>query len=416
MIIFLIHFSFGVVGSEFSQLNGHFFSDAVSGLIYFLLLHMKNIEKHERILINKGTFSCLEKFYVLVCFKMYRRSILRCLTSNVTATRTSVKISYRSYCVARSRPKLSRIKTKPHSNEKPNSLSAVAHLFLNEDNFKTVSYNEHGNPKTVIAGKKPWVKNVEDDTESEAEESYYDFAEQHEEEENELDIKEEDLIKDAEGELDDYMEDIIAVQNVQISEQTSIVEQTKAIKSGTPNPKIPMSDVSCQGCGAFFHCKDASIPGYLPSERFVTLTKQQLRLSLCQRCNLMYNYDICLNVKSTEEEFKRIISTINQEISLILLVVDLTDIRNSLMSGLFSLLKKQGRPIYIVGNKIDSIPMDETGYLKRIRTILFEECEKVGLNPSGRNIKNICVVSAKTGYGIENLVSHLMVNWKYNGN
>jgi hypothetical protein len=47
---------------------------------------------------------------------------------------------------------------------------------------------------------------------------------------------------------------------------------------------------------------------------------------------------------------------------------------------------------------------------------LFEECEKVGLNPSGRNIKNICVVSAKTGYGIENLVSHLMVNWKYNGN
>jgi hypothetical protein len=25
-------------------------------------------------------------------------------------------------------------------------------------------------------------------------------------------------------------------------------------------------------------------------------------------------------------------------------------------------------------------------------------------------------VSAKTGYGIENLVSHLMVNWKYNGN
>lgn len=342
---------------------------------------------------------------------MYRRNILRCFTSNVTVTRTSVKTNYRSYCVARSRPKLSRIKTKPTANENLNSLSAVAHLFLNEDNFKTVSYNEHGNLKN---GKKAWVKNIEDDTESDAEESAYNFAEQ--EEENELDIKEEELIKDAEGELDDYVEDIIAVQNLQFSEQTSIAEQTKDIKSGTPNPKIPMSDVSCQGCGAFFHCKDASIPGYLPSEKFIALSKQQLRLSLCQRCNLMYNYDICLNVKSTEEEFKRIISTINQEISLILVVVDLTDIRNSLMSGLFSLLKKQGRPIYIVGNKIDSIPMDETGYLKRIRKILFEECEKVGLNPSGRNIKNISLVSAKTGYGIENLVSHLMVNWKYNGN
>lgn len=48
---------------------------------------------------------------------------------------------------------------------------------------------------------------------------------------------------------------------------------------GTPNPDIPVSEVPCGGCGALLHCKESSIPGYLPSELFQGLSRAQLTVS-----------------------------------------------------------------------------------------------------------------------------------------
>lgn len=48
---------------------------------------------------------------------------------------------------------------------------------------------------------------------------------------------------------------------------------------GTPNPTIPVSEVPCGGCGALLHCKESSIPGYLPSELFKGLSKAELTVS-----------------------------------------------------------------------------------------------------------------------------------------
>lgn len=49
---------------------------------------------------------------------------------------------------------------------------------------------------------------------------------------------------------------------------------------GSPNPKIPVSKVPCYGCGSYLHCKDSSIPGYLPSELFANKTNEQLSVCL----------------------------------------------------------------------------------------------------------------------------------------
>lgn len=48
---------------------------------------------------------------------------------------------------------------------------------------------------------------------------------------------------------------------------------------GTPNPTVPVSEVPCGGCGALLHCKESSIPGYLPSELFQGLSKAELTVS-----------------------------------------------------------------------------------------------------------------------------------------
>lgn len=356
---------------------------------------------------------------------MFKRYIARYL-SLIRSKNTNASKHSHSYVKTEEKlppEKHDKYKRKTYSKEKPKinvndtSLSAITQLFLNVENESTGTTNEKELIPSFI-GKSQVQHYFEEDDEGEVDLLHHsDSPDSFVDVDDDANVyaDDDDVLLGAEGELQDFKEDIIAVPNLHSLTKKTISDSMKAIKSGTPNPRIPMSDITCPGCGAHFHCKDPSIPGYIPSERFTSVTKNQLRQSLCQRCNLMENYNICLNVRSTEEEFDKLITTINEDHSLIILVVDLTDIRNSIMSQFFKLIQYPARHIYVVGNKIDSIPMDETGYLKRIRTTLFKECENAGLNKR-KNIKYVSVISAKTGYGIEDLISHLMVDWKYKGN
>ena len=185
---------------------------------------------------------------------------------------------------------------------------------------------------------------------------------------------------------------------------------------GTPDPyKDILKDVLCGGCGSILHCTDPGMPGYMSSELYKTLTREELQKSKCTRCNLMEQYDIMLEVKASDSEFSTILSKIKFEKSLILVIVDLTDIENSLIKNLFEHIGKR-RPLYIIGNKVDLIPNDGRGYLTRIRKTLMKACEENGLNPSGQNIKHVALLSGKTGYGVEDLVTKLLVDWKFLGN
>lgn len=212
-----------------------------------------------------------------------------------------------------------------------------------------------------------------------------------------------------------FIEDIFLDDDVPHARtaQTKQTKQKQKVK-GTPDPSIPMSDVPCSGCGATLHCQDPIIPGYLPSEKFKCLTRVDMRTSVCQRCFLIQVYNMFLNVRVSAETYPQILQDIKRTKALVVVVVDLFDMKNSVFKDL---LKHIGtnRPLFVVGNKVDTIPKDSPGYLARTRKALLATCESSGLNPTGKNIRHVCMVSAKTGYGIENLVTKLMTVWQLKG-
>lgn len=48
------------------------------------------------------------------------------------------------------------------------------------------------------------------------------------------------------------------------------------INHGTPDKSIAISEVPCGGCGALLHCRDHTVPGYIPSKVFKEMKKKEL--------------------------------------------------------------------------------------------------------------------------------------------
>ena len=64
--------------------------------------------------------------------------------------------------------------------------------------------------------------------------------------------------------------------------------------------------------------------------------------------------------------------------------------------------------------QVDLLPKDEKGYLGRARQTLIDICRKKGFM-SDAYVHHVTLVSGKTGYGIEELVSKLMKDWSRRG-
>ncbi len=97
---------------------------------------------------------------------------------------------------------------------------------------------------------------------------------------------------------------------------------------------------------------------------------------------------------------------------MVVLVVDLTDFPCSIWPGLLDIIGSK-RPVCVVGNKVDLIPKDSKGYLDRMKQSLIVELEKCGLNRA--NIKHVSLISATTGYGVEQLITKIQNSWGYRG-
>lgn len=182
---------------------------------------------------------------------------------------------------------------------------------------------------------------------------------------------------------------------------------------GTPDPTVPMSKVPCHGCGALLHCQGPGIPGYVPSQKFISTPENQLKDITCQRCHLLLAFNIAVDIAVGPSDYEAIISEIKQKIALLVLVVDLTDLPDSFCKTMTSLTGRK-RPLYIIGNKVDLLPKDDDGYLTRIRNSLLKLCEDCGLSKK-EDIKHVALISAKTGYGIEDLITQLMCDWSHKG-
>ncbi|CAD5115440.1 DgyrCDS4416 [Dimorphilus gyrociliatus] len=190
-------------------------------------------------------------------------------------------------------------------------------------------------------------------------------------------------------------------------------EKKKPLLRGSPDPTTPISKTPCGGCGAFLHCQNPGIPGYMPSEQFKIIPSYELRSHICQRCFMMKELNVVTDLALPPEEYENVIKEIENKNHLSIIVVDLLDMPNSLYAGFKQLINKK-QPVYVLGNKVDLIPKDAPGYLKRINNTLRHYCQKLNIAPQNK-IHYLGLISAKTGYGIEDLVTKLLKDWKRKG-
>ncbi|XP_078145256.1 nitric oxide-associated protein 1 [Centroberyx gerrardi] len=217
-------------------------------------------------------------------------------------------------------------------------------------------------------------------------------------------------------------DDLIQFHDTDFPPDPSIVSTSKKKKKkkgsgqqkiyGTPDVDEPVSATCCSGCGAALHCTAAAVPGYLPSEKYKTLLRDgRLRSATCQRCFLLTHHRQALSVSMSKDQYRDVVRRIKSQKALVLLVVDLLDVPDSIVPDLPELVGTNKR-VVVLGNKVDLLPGDSAGYLQRVRRQLTRYCADAGL---GRQVRDVQLISAKTGYGIENLISSLQRAWGYKG-
>ncbi|KIH60454.1 hypothetical protein ANCDUO_09298, partial [Ancylostoma duodenale] len=136
---------------------------------------------------------------------------------------------------------------------------------------------------------------------------------------------------------------------------------------------IEINDRKCSGCGAQIHCE--------------------------------------LNVNVCDVDYVSIMSCLrlNQE-ALVLLVVDITDIPGSIHRQLPHIIGPC-KPMIVIANKVDLLPPDaRTGYLKRFKQVVEEAIEAAGFR-NQFTILHTALVSAKTGYGVEDLITEIYLKY-----
>uniref|UniRef100_A0A3Q3GQM7 Nitric oxide associated 1 n=1 Tax=Kryptolebias marmoratus TaxID=37003 RepID=A0A3Q3GQM7_KRYMA len=181
---------------------------------------------------------------------------------------------------------------------------------------------------------------------------------------------------------------------------------------GTPDVDTPVSDTCCSGCGAILHCTATDVPGYLPSEKYKVLQQDgKLGGATCQRCHLINHHHKALNLQLSHDQYRDVVQQIRTKKALVLLIVDLLDLPDSIVPDLPGLVGTN-KHIVVLGNKIDLLPKDSPNYLQRIKRQLSRYCQDAGF---GSQVTDVHLISAKTGYGIEALISSLQRSWKYKG-
>ncbi|XP_010750348.2 nitric oxide-associated protein 1 isoform X2 [Larimichthys crocea] len=181
---------------------------------------------------------------------------------------------------------------------------------------------------------------------------------------------------------------------------------------GTPDVDEPVSDTCCSGCGAILHCTAATAPGYLPSEKYkVLLQEERLSGATCQRCHLLTHHHKALNLHLSADQYRTVVRQVQPLRALVLLIVDLLDLPDSIVPDLPDLVGTN-KHVVVLGNKIDLFPGDSPNYLQRIKQQLSRYCEDAGF---GSQVTGVHLISAKTGYGVESLISDLQRSWRYKG-
>ncbi|KAK6635827.1 hypothetical protein RUM44_001081 [Polyplax serrata] len=179
------------------------------------------------------------------------------------------------------------------------------------------------------------------------------------------------------------------------------------IRLGTSNPSIPDSNTPCGGCGALLQCNDSSAPGFIPCEVFEYTSKRKLKSELCQRCYFLKEFNVALGVNVSAEEYPMILSQIKQHKALAIIMVDLFDFPCSIWPGILELIGDND--VIVVGNKIDLFIQEDNLFEVQIKSSLKQSLVDRGLDLE--SILDIVLISGKTGYNVERLVTSISRNW-----
>ncbi|KAG5892537.1 hypothetical protein JTB14_011126 [Gonioctena quinquepunctata] len=221
-------------------------------------------------------------------------------------------------------------------------------------------------------------------------------------------------MKDRSKELKNWMTAYDNSENDLVEEEEDGLSDWK-INYGTPDPKSSVSKVPCGGCGAYLHCKDTAIPGYIPSEIFKNAWKQgaaPLEAIVCQRCFFLKEHNLALQVRVSPEDYPKVLDKIPKKKALMVLMVDLMDFPCSIWPGIADIVGDR-TPVFVVGNKVDLLPKDCSNFLGNVKQKLLDQVKLSGFGSS--NILGAALISAKTGYGIEDLITSLQSLWKHKG-
>ncbi|EDL37933.1 nitric oxide-associated protein 1 [Mus musculus] len=211
-----------------------------------------------------------------------------------------------------------------------------------------------------------------------------------------------------------------------------------------PDASVPPSGIYCSGCGAELHCQHPGLPGYLPEEKFRDAAQAEggPARTVCQRCWLLVHHGRALRLQVSRDQYLELVSAALRRPgpALVLYMVNLLDLPDALLPDLPKLVGP--KQLIVLGNKVDLLPQDAPGYLKRLRKRLWDDCIRAGLvvapghqgpqypagdepleeiknqNPSSRSrtvVKDVRLISAKTGYGVEEMISALQRSWRYRG-
>lgn len=181
---------------------------------------------------------------------------------------------------------------------------------------------------------------------------------------------------------------------------------------GSADPNYPVSDVPCGGCGAFLHCQQPSLMGFVPKELFEGRNSGELRNLVCQRCYFLKVHKTALNVRVEPEMYVKLLEPIKNKKALVLLVVDLLDVPCSIWPSIMDIIGPR-KPVVVVGNKVDLLPADGSNHLSRVKNSLIAAIEETPLSQA--SIKHVALVSARTGFGIESLITKIQKFWATKG-
>uniref|UniRef100_F1KRS0 G domain-containing protein n=1 Tax=Ascaris suum TaxID=6253 RepID=F1KRS0_ASCSU len=158
------------------------------------------------------------------------------------------------------------------------------------------------------------------------------------------------------------------------------------------------------------------LSGFLPVEIFSKLESTKgPEEGLCRRCYLLEKHNFLLNVNVCEVDYRSMMCHLKlKQEALIILVVDMSDLPASIYAHLPEIIGDR-KPMVVVGNKVDLLPPDQrSGYLKHFRETLFKAVEDVGFTRRF-NVLHVALISAKTGFGVEELITNIHLKWSTRG-